>query len=60
MYRDAIDTAQESGKPELIEELLKYFVQKGQKEFFTVTLYTCYEFLRPDIVLEYAWRYNLY
>jgi len=60
MYRDAIETAQESGKPEFIEELLKYFVQRGQKEFFTVTLYTCYESLRPDIVLEYAWRYNLY
>lgn len=35
-------------------------MQKNQKEFFTVTLYTCYEYLRPDVVLEYAWRFGLY
>jgi clathrin heavy chain len=40
--------------------LLKFFVENGQKEFFTVTLYTCYELLKPDIVLEYAWRFGLY
>ena len=60
MYRDAIETAQESGKSEYAEDLLKFFVEKGQKEFFTVTLYTCYELLKPDVVLEYAWRFGLY
>lgn len=60
MYRDAIETAQESGKAEYAEDLLKFFVEKGEKEFFTVTLYTCYELLKPDVVLEYAWRYGLY
>lgn len=26
---------------------------------FTVCLYTCYELVKPDVVLELCWRYNL-
>lgn len=59
MFRDAIETAQESGKPDLVEELLRFFVDQGEKEFFTVCLYTCYDLVRPDVALELSWRYGL-
>lgn len=55
-YRDAVETAQESQKAALVEDLLKFFVQTGNKEFFTVCCYTCFDLLRPDVVLEYSWR----
>lgn len=59
-YRDSIETARESGNLELIEGLLQFFIEKGEKEFFTVCLYTCYEYLKPDFVLELSWRFGLY
>lgn len=34
-------------------------MEKGEKEFVTVALYTCYDVLKPDVVMELAWRYNL-
>jgi clathrin heavy chain len=58
-YKDAIDTALESGKEELAEELMRFFADKGDKECFAACLYTCYEFIKPDVVLELAWRYNM-
>jgi len=44
---------------ETVENLLKFFVAKGEKEFFTVILYTCYDLLKPDVVMELAWRFGL-
>lgn len=38
---------------------MKFFVEKQEKEFFTVTLYTCYDLIKPDVVMEYAWRFGL-
>jgi clathrin heavy chain len=40
--------------------LVKFFVERKEKEYFAATLYTCYEYLKPDLVLEYAWRFNMY
>lgn len=60
MYRDAIETAQEADNSKVVEELLKFFVENKEKEFFAACLYTCYDYLRPDLVLEYAWRFNMY
>jgi clathrin heavy chain len=54
-----VETAQESGKPELAEDLLRFFVSKNEKEYVTVCLYTCYEFVRPDVALELSWRFGL-
>jgi len=48
-----------SGSEALAEELLKYFINKGEKECFSACLYTCYELIRPDVVLEMAWRHDL-
>ncbi len=56
MYKDAIDTAAESKDADLTEELLRFFVSVHDKACFAATLYTCYELIRPDIVMELAWR----
>jgi len=40
--------------------LLKFFVERKEKEFFAATLYTCYEYVKPDLALEYAWRFDMY
>jgi len=59
LYKDAIETAAESKKSDISEGLLEYFVKEGLKECFAATLYTCYDSLRPDVVLEYAWRHQM-
>lgn len=58
-YKDAIDTALESGKEELCEELMRYFADKKDKECFASCLYTCYEYVKPDVAMELAWRYGM-
>eukprot|EP01118_Nematostelium_gracile_P004199 TRINITY_DN1492_c0_g1_i3.p1 TRINITY_DN1492_c0_g1~~TRINITY_DN1492_c0_g1_i3.p1 ORF type:complete len:1689 (-),score=583.76 TRINITY_DN1492_c0_g1_i3:132-5015(-) len=59
LYKDAIETAAESRKADVAEPLLEYFVKEGLKECFAAGLYTCYDSIRPDVVLEYAWRYKV-
>lgn len=56
VYNDAIDTAAASEDCALVEELLRFFVQKEDKECFAAALYTCYSFVPPDVALELAWR----
>ena len=58
-YKDAIDTALESGKEELVDELLRFFAKEGDKESFAACLYTCYEFVKPDVAMELAWRFGM-
>lgn len=58
MYKDAIDTAAASHDTELAEELLRFFVSVNDRACFTALLYTCYELMRPDTVLELAWRHG--
>merc|ERR1712151_174120 len=58
-YRDAMETARDSGLPELSESLLRFFVDEDMKECFAACLYTCYDLLRPDVALELAWRKNM-
>ena len=53
---DAIDTAAESRDQEIAEELLKFSVNTSDQECFCATLYTCYDLVRPDVVLELAWK----
>lgn len=54
-----METVAVSGAPELAEELLRWFVEAGEAECFAACLYTCYELLRPDVVLEVAWMHKL-
>lgn len=37
----------------------RYFIEKGEKECFAACLYTCYDLLRPDLVLELSWMNGL-
>jgi len=59
MYKDAMETAAQSGDQEIAEGLLEYFVKDDLKHCFAACLYTCYELVRPDFALELAWRYKI-
>lgn len=59
LFKDAMETTAASGEPELAEELLSYFIDSKEQECFAACLYTCYDLLRPDVVLELAWKNKL-
>lgn len=59
LWKDAIDTASISGKQDVAEDLLRYFVDIGNKECYVATLFTCYEQIRQDVVTELSWRHGL-
>jgi clathrin heavy chain len=54
-----MDYASESRQPEIVEELLAYFLENKLHDCFTATLYKCYDLLRPDVVLELAWKHKI-
>lgn len=58
MYKDAIDTAAESADSDIAEDLVRFFVSVHDTACFTAALYTCYDLVRPDTVLELAWRHG--
>lgn len=51
--------AAESRDAELAEKLLQWFLEEGKRECFAASLFTCYDLLPPDVVLELAWRHDL-
>ena len=55
-YQDAMETANQSKSYELVEELLRFFVQIKDKEAFCACTYICYTYLSPDVVMELSWR----
>jgi clathrin heavy chain len=55
MYKDAIDTANESSDSAIIESLLRFFCDISEKECFCAALYTCYSHISPDLALELGW-----
>lgn len=55
MWKDAIDTANESSDPEIIENLLRFFCETSEKECFGAALYTCFAHVSPDVALELGW-----
>ncbi|XP_073686252.1 clathrin, heavy chain a (Hc) [Garra rufa] len=59
LYKDAMQYASESKDIELAEELLQWFLLEDKKECFAACLFSCYDLLRPDVVLETAWRHNI-
>ncbi|KAF3813680.1 hypothetical protein GH733_018212 [Mirounga leonina] len=59
LYKDAMQHAAESRDAELAEKLLQWFLEEGKQECFAASLFTCYDLLPPDVVLELAWRHNL-
>lgn len=58
-YQDAMIAAAESKDRKIAEDLLQYFVAQKNPEAFAAALYHCYDILRPDAVLEMAWRNKL-
>ncbi|KAJ5895242.1 clathrin heavy chain [Penicillium taxi] len=59
LYKDAIETAAISAKPDVVEELLRYFVDIGSRECYVGMLYACYDLIRPDVIMEISWRKGL-
>jgi len=55
MWKDCIDTANESTDAEIIEKLLRFFCETSEKECFCATLYTCFAHISPDVALELGW-----
>ena len=55
MFKDCIDTANESADEETIENLLRFFCETSEKECFCAALYTCFAHVRPDVALELGW-----
>ncbi|ETE59257.1 hypothetical protein L345_15014, partial [Ophiophagus hannah] len=58
-WTDAMQYAAESKDAELAEKLLQWFLEEDKKECFAASLFTCYDLLHPDVVLELAWRHNI-
>ncbi|KAI5632343.1 hypothetical protein NE865_14936 [Phthorimaea operculella] len=59
LYADAMEYAAESRQPEVAEELLNWFLERDNFECFSACLYQCYDLLKPDVVIELAWRHNI-
>ncbi|PQE09668.1 clathrin heavy chain protein [Rutstroemia sp. NJR-2017a BBW] len=59
LFKDAIETAAMSGKPDVVEELLRYFVDIGSRECYVGMLYACYELIPIHVVMEISWRHGL-
>jgi len=61
LWKDAMSTAAECGNPEVVEDLLRFFVNTPEipQSVFGACLYTCYNLIRPDVALELAWRNGL-
>ena len=49
----------QSDDREIAEDLLRFFVDEGQRECFAACLYTCYDLVKPDVALEVAWTNGL-
>ena len=56
MFQDAVETAATSESMDLVEDLMRFFIEKDDKESFAAVMYTCYNLVRPDVALELAWR----
>lgn len=54
-----METAATSKDTETAEELLQFFIENDKKDCFAACLFTCYDLLRPDVIMEIAWRNRL-
>ena len=51
--------ASESRDNAIAEDLIAWFLEIGNHECFAACLFQCYDLLRPDVILELAWRHNI-
>ena len=54
-----MDFAVESKDAETAEHLLTYFVENKNFVCFSACLFSCYDLLRPDVVVEIAWKHDI-
>ncbi|OWK00933.1 hypothetical protein Celaphus_00016483 [Cervus elaphus hippelaphus] len=59
LYTDTMQYASESEDTELAEELLQWVLQEERRECSGVCLFAGFDLLRPDVILEIAWRHNI-
>eukprot|EP01133_Synstelium_polycarpum_P006995 gene6995-8126_t len=59
LYKDAMQSCADSKNAALADDLLTFFVEQGNNAAFAACLYTCYDLVKPDVVLELAWRHNI-
>ncbi|PVD31619.1 hypothetical protein C0Q70_07035 [Pomacea canaliculata] len=59
LFKDAMMYASESRLVEISEDLIEWFLDSGNHECFAACLFQCYDLLRPDVILELAWRHNI-
>lgn len=59
LYKDSMEYAAESRSEELAEELINWFLENKKYGCFAASLFQCYDLLRPDIVMELAWRHKI-
>ncbi|XP_050305329.1 clathrin heavy chain [Anthonomus grandis grandis] len=59
LFRDAMEYTAESRNQELAEELLAWFLERKAYDCFSACLYQCYDLLRPDVIMELAWRHGI-
>jgi len=55
-YKDAMETAARSAKPEIAESLLRFFVAEKLHECFAACLFACYDLIKPAVAMELAWK----
>lgn len=57
--QDAMQYACDSRNTEIAENLIAWFLEIDRSDCFASCLYSCYDLLRPDVILELAWRHNI-
>jgi len=60
LWQDAMETTADSGNSKLAEELIYFFVDQKNDACVGACLFTCYTLIRPDVVIEVAWRFKLF
>jgi len=57
--QDAMLYASESRNIDIAEDLIAWFLEDKNYECFAACLFQCYDLLRPDVIMELAWRHNI-
>lgn len=57
--QDAMLYASESRNIDIAEDLISWFLENQYHECYAACLFQCYDLLRPDVILEVAWRHNI-
>ena len=56
---NAMQYASESRNTETDKGLIAWFLEIGKPECFASCLYSCYDLLRPVVIMELAWSHNI-